>query len=67
MENSYAEDIAVGVDKAVGVAILRRRQFYADGQFRGLPGPWSTLTAPMFGRRRRRWLSAYCSIPVVNS
>jgi hypothetical protein len=31
MENSYAEGIAVGV------AILRRRQFYADGQLRGLP------------------------------
>jgi hypothetical protein len=25
MENSYAEGIAVGVEKAVGVAILRRR------------------------------------------
>jgi hypothetical protein len=37
MENSYAKDIAVGVEKAVGVAILRRQQFYADGQFRGLP------------------------------
>jgi hypothetical protein len=38
MENSYAEGIAVGVEKAVGVAILRRGQFYADGQLRGLPG-----------------------------
>jgi hypothetical protein len=37
MENSYAEGIAVGVEKAVGVAILRRRQFCADGQLRGLP------------------------------
>jgi hypothetical protein len=36
MENSYAEDIAVGVEKAVGVAILRRRQFYTDDQFHGL-------------------------------
>jgi hypothetical protein len=66
MENSYAEGIAVGVEKAVGVAILRRRQFYADGQFRRLPGPWPTPTAPMFGRRRRRWPSAYCAIPVVD-
>jgi hypothetical protein len=40
MENSYAEGIAVSVEKAVGVAILRRWQFYADGQFHGLPGPW---------------------------
>jgi hypothetical protein len=39
MENSYAEGIAVGVEKAVGVAILRRRSIswaawpvaYADG------------------------------------
>jgi hypothetical protein len=38
MENSYAEGIAVGVEKAVGVAILRRRKFYADGQLRGLRG-----------------------------
>jgi hypothetical protein len=38
MENSYAEGITVGVEKAVGVAILRRRQFYVDGQLRGLPG-----------------------------
>jgi hypothetical protein len=38
MENSYAEGIAVGIEKAVGVAVLRRRQFYADGQLRGLPG-----------------------------
>jgi hypothetical protein len=38
MENSYAEGIAVVVEKAVGVAILRWRQFYADGQLRGLPG-----------------------------
>jgi hypothetical protein len=65
MENSYAEGIAVGVEKAVGVAILRRQQFYADGQFRGLPGPWPTPTAPTFGRQRRRWPSAYCVIPVV--
>jgi hypothetical protein len=65
MENSYAEGIAVGVEKVVGVAILLRRQFYADGQFRGLPGPWPTPTAPTFGRRRRRWPSAYCAIPVM--
>jgi hypothetical protein len=65
MENSYAEGIAVGVEKAVGVAILRRRQFYAEGQFRGLPGPWPTPTAPTFGRRHRHWPSAYCAIPVV--
>jgi hypothetical protein len=38
MENSYAEDIAVGVEKSVGIAILRWQQFYADGQLRGLPG-----------------------------
>jgi hypothetical protein len=31
MENSYAEGITVGV------AILRRWQFYADDQLRGLP------------------------------
>jgi hypothetical protein len=54
-----------GVEKAVGVAILRRRQFYAHGQFRGLPGPWSTPITPTFGRRYRRWPSAYCAIPVV--
>jgi hypothetical protein len=65
MKNSYAEGIAVGVEKAVGVAILRRRQFYTDGQFRRLPGPWSTPTAPTFGRRCRHWPSAYCAIPVV--
>jgi hypothetical protein len=39
MENSFAKGIAVGVEKAVGVAILHWRQFYADGQFRGLRGP----------------------------
>jgi hypothetical protein len=38
MENSYAKDIVVGVEKAVAVALLRRRQFYADDQLRGLPG-----------------------------
>jgi hypothetical protein len=38
MKNSYAEGIAVGVEKAVGVAILRRRKFYADGQLHGLSG-----------------------------
>jgi hypothetical protein len=65
MENSYAEGIAVGVEKAVGIAILRRRQFYADGQFRGLLGPWPRPTAPTFGRRRRRWPSVYCAIHVV--
>jgi hypothetical protein len=37
MENSHAEGIAVGVEKAIGIDILRRRQFYADGQLRGLP------------------------------
>jgi hypothetical protein len=37
MENSYAEGIVIGVEKTVGVAILRRRQFYADDQFRRLP------------------------------
>jgi hypothetical protein len=50
MENSYAEGIAVGIEKAVGVAILRRRQFYVDDQFRGLPCPWPTPTTPTFGR-----------------
>jgi hypothetical protein len=38
MENSYAEGIAVGVEKVIGVAILHRRQFYTDDQLRGLPG-----------------------------
>jgi hypothetical protein len=65
MENSYTEGIAVGVEKAVSVAILRRRQFYANGQFRGLRDPWSTPTAPTFDRRCRRWPSAYCAIPIV--
>jgi hypothetical protein len=66
MENSYAEGIAVSVEKAVGVAILRRRQFYADNQFCGLSGLWPTPTASTFGRRRRRRPSAYCAIPVVS-
>jgi hypothetical protein len=39
MENSYAEGIAVGVEKAVSVAILHRQQFYTDGQLCGLPDP----------------------------
>jgi hypothetical protein len=59
MENSYAEGIVVGV------AILRRRQFYADDQFHGLSGSWPTPTAPTFGRRHRHWSSVYCAIPVV--
>jgi hypothetical protein len=55
MENSYAEGITVGIEKnTVGIAILHRRSFYADGQLRVLPGPWPTPTAPTFGRRRRR-------------
>jgi hypothetical protein len=37
MENSYAEGIVVGVEKAVCIVILRRRQFYTDSQLRGLP------------------------------
>jgi hypothetical protein len=52
MENSYAEGITVGVEKAVDVAILSRRQFYADDQLYGLPGPWPTSTALTFSRRR---------------
>jgi hypothetical protein len=65
MENSYAEGIAVGIENAVGVAILRRRPFYADGQLRALSGTWPTLTVPTFGRRRRSWPSASFTIPVV--
>jgi hypothetical protein len=65
MENSYAEGIAVGIENAVGVGILRRRQFYTDGQLRGLPDPWPTPTAPTFGRRHSHWPLAYCTIPVV--
>jgi hypothetical protein len=65
MENSYAEGIAVGVEKAIGVAILRRWQFYADGQFCGLSDPWPTPTAPTFGHQRRRWPLAYCTISIV--
>jgi hypothetical protein len=53
MENSYAESIAVGVEKAVDVAILRRWQFYTNGQLHGLPGPWPTPTTPTFDRRCR--------------
>jgi hypothetical protein len=65
MKNSYAEGIAVGVEKAVGVAILRRRQFYADGQLRGLPKTWPTPTTPTFSHRRRCRPSAPFTIPVV--
>jgi hypothetical protein len=50
MENSYAEGIAVGVEKTIGIAILRRRQFYANGQLRGVPGPWPRPTARTIGR-----------------
>jgi hypothetical protein len=31
MENSYVEGIIVSIANAVGIAILRRWQFYADG------------------------------------
>jgi hypothetical protein len=65
MKNSYAKGIAVGIENAIGVAILRRRPFYADGQLCALPSPWPTPTAPTFGRRRRRWPSACFTIPVV--
>jgi hypothetical protein len=67
MENCYAEGVAVGIEKAVGVAILRRRQFYADGQLCGLPETWPTPTAPIFDRQRRCRPSAPFTIPVVTS
>jgi hypothetical protein len=64
MENSYAEGIAVSVEKAVSVAILRQRQFYANGQLCGLPKMWPTPTTPTFGRRRRCRPSALFTIPM---
>jgi hypothetical protein len=44
MENSYAKSIAVSIEKTVGVAIIHQRQFYTDGQFRGLSDSWPTLS-----------------------